>query len=262
MLLKTSEIIGRKIDAADGEIGKIMDIYFDDKSWVIRYFVVDVGTWQKKREVLLIPSAIKNLDNQHHGVSTSLTRQQIMDSPPAESDIPVSRQYEIRLHSYYGWLQYWTYPALAGLGIYTYPAPVATEDSPAAREKLRLEEQKLAQSDTHLRNATEVKGYSIKAIDGELGHVEDLLFDSDQAMRFTHFIVDTVNWWPSKNVVIDVATVNDINWNHKQIEVSIDCEMVKGAPEYDRSRIIDESYQTQISAYFRRAIEAKAKSLK
>ncbi len=33
MLLKTSEIIGRKIDAADGEIGKIMDIYFDDKSW-------------------------------------------------------------------------------------------------------------------------------------------------------------------------------------------------------------------------------------
>lgn len=33
------------IRATDGTIGHVTDFYFDDEAWVIRYLVVDTGTW-------------------------------------------------------------------------------------------------------------------------------------------------------------------------------------------------------------------------
>lgn len=33
------------IRATDGTISHVKDFYFDDEAWVIRYLVVDTGTW-------------------------------------------------------------------------------------------------------------------------------------------------------------------------------------------------------------------------
>ena len=48
---------GNAIVATDGEIGKVDDFYFDDKSWTIRYLVADTGNWLLGRKVLLSPIA-------------------------------------------------------------------------------------------------------------------------------------------------------------------------------------------------------------
>lgn len=47
--------------------------------------------------------------------------------------------------------------------------------------------------DTHLRSALEVSGYVIRALDGDLGHVEDVLFD-DVNWATRYLVVDTSNW--------------------------------------------------------------------
>ena len=39
------DLKGNAIVATDGEIGKVDDFYFDDKSWTIRYLVADTGNW-------------------------------------------------------------------------------------------------------------------------------------------------------------------------------------------------------------------------
>ena len=103
---------GKKIGATDGDIGHVKDFYFDDKTWSIRYLVVDTGSWLGGREVLLPPHvfaptalAISNSDNRV--LPANLTRQQIENSPSVDSQRPVSRQFEAEYHRYYGWPVYW-----------------------------------------------------------------------------------------------------------------------------------------------------------
>jgi uncharacterized protein YrrD len=43
------ELEGYAIHATDGAIGRVRDFYFDDESWVVRYFVVDTGAWLRSR---------------------------------------------------------------------------------------------------------------------------------------------------------------------------------------------------------------------
>lgn len=58
MLRSMSDLEGYAIAATDGTIGHVKDFYFDDKAWVIRYLVVDTGSWLSSRKVLISPIAI------------------------------------------------------------------------------------------------------------------------------------------------------------------------------------------------------------
>jgi len=55
MIQNINDLYGYKLAAIDGEIGQIKDFYFDDHDWVIRYLVVETGSWISGRQVLLTP---------------------------------------------------------------------------------------------------------------------------------------------------------------------------------------------------------------
>ena len=65
----------------------------------------------------------------------------------------------------------------------------------------RLTAKRISVRDTHLRSTHEVSGYHVKATGGEIGHVEDFLFD-DETWEIRYVIVDTRNWWPAKKVLL------------------------------------------------------------
>ena len=86
------ELYGNKLAARDGDIGKVKDFYFDDKTWVIRYLVADTGSWLPGRLVLLSPYAFEKLDLPEKTLHVRLSKKQIEDSPSLEVHMPVSRQ--------------------------------------------------------------------------------------------------------------------------------------------------------------------------
>ncbi len=51
-------LVGYTMGATDGEIGKVKDFYFDDKTWTIRYLIVETGDWLYGRKVLISPQAL------------------------------------------------------------------------------------------------------------------------------------------------------------------------------------------------------------
>ena len=57
-LRKLEELTGYLLYARDGEIGKLKQIYFDDKHWTVRYFVVHIGSWLLGQDVLVVPSVV------------------------------------------------------------------------------------------------------------------------------------------------------------------------------------------------------------
>jgi PRC-barrel domain len=45
MLRNSSEIIGYSVGATDGQLGRVVDFLFDDDTWLVRWLVIDTGSW-------------------------------------------------------------------------------------------------------------------------------------------------------------------------------------------------------------------------
>jgi hypothetical protein len=104
------EVFGYGIDAADGDIGQMSDFIVDDRTWVLRYAVVDTRKWLPGRTVLVAIPWIDSVSWSHSTVQIDLTRDQIKDSPEFDPREPVNRQYEDVLYDYYGRPRYWGEP--------------------------------------------------------------------------------------------------------------------------------------------------------
>ena len=104
--------------------------------------------------------------------------------------------------------------------------------------------------DPHLRSTKEVIGYYIEATDGNIGHVEDFLID-DENWSIRYVIVDTVNWWPGKKVVIAPQWIKDVSWTESRVYVDLSREHIKNAPEYDPTAMIDRGYEDKLYDYYR-----------
>src|SRR5450759_4968268 len=122
MLRSMNDLLGYAIRATDGDIGHVKDFYFDDHSWVIRYLVVDTGTWLSDRKVLISPVAIGHPDWTSRVLPAAITKEQVTNSPDVDTEKPVSRQYEEVLHDYYGYPYYWGGAGIWGMG--AYPGPL------------------------------------------------------------------------------------------------------------------------------------------
>lgn len=254
MLRSFNHIRGYAIHASDGEIGSLRDLYFDDLSTAVRYFVVDTGTWWPGKRVLLAPAAIGGVDAERREIVTGLTRRQVEDSPPVETEKPVSRQQEMELHTYYGWQPYWAVPPMVGsLAPFWGPATPATAyprsgDSRVAEEVAARERER---SDPHLHSAREVEGYHVAATDGEIGHVEDFLID-DRDWAIHLLSIDTGNWLPGRKVVISPAWLRGIDWTEQRILVDLSRRQIEDSPEYDPALTPDEGYMAQLAAHYGR----------
>lgn len=254
MLRSFNHIRGYAIHASDGEIGSLRDLYFDDQSTLVRYFVVDTGTWLPGRRVLLAPAAIGGVDGERGEIVTGLTRQQVEDSPSVDTEKPVSRQQEMELHTYYGWQPYWTVPPMAGtLAPYWGPAvPGAAYPRPdEARVAEEVAAREREHADPHLRSAREVEGYHVAATDGEIGHVEDFLID-DRDWAIHLLAIDTRNWLPGRKVVISPAWLRGIDWSKERVEVDLTRQQIKDSPEYDTAMAPDEGYLERLAAHYGR----------
>lgn len=249
MLWDVSAINGYTIKASDGRLGVISDLLFDDADWTIRWLVVDTGHWLSGRKVLLPLSALGRPDRAQRQFSVKLTMQQVKDSPDVDTDRPVSRQIEARVHEYFGWDPYWVGGLLPMDNAIATPF-VAPLYEPGANvlDPVRADVQP-HENDPHLRSVAVVTGYHAHATDGEIGHVEDfLLDDADWIIRFIK--IDTRNWWPGERVLIVPYSIRKIDWGGRLVYLDVNRQKVKGSPPYDPSVTVDGAYEEKFLKYY------------
>jgi hypothetical protein len=209
------------IHATDGNIGHVKDFFFDDAAWVIRYLVVDTGTWLSSRKVLISPVAIGTPDWAKKVLPVSITREQVKNSPDIDTERPVSRQHEMGYLSYYGYQHYWggdglwgavSYPSMMGLG-YSDATAKPQEQPDDVKAIARAEAARHRDEDPHLRSCKEVIGYHIQAIDGEIGHVQGMLVD-DETWAIRYLVVNTSNWWLGHLVLVAPQSIKQVSWSN------------------------------------------------
>ena len=228
MLYKARTLKGYALHSLDGEIGKVKEFYFDDQHWAIRYLVADTGNWLTDRRVLISPYALIAVIKDDEQIAVNLTKKQIEDSPPLNSDKPVSRQFEEAYYGYYGWPTYWDGPFMWGMSpSMSGPPPVIVRDTEKVRESAPGEKA----FDLTLRSTHDVSGHDVQASDGEIGHVEDFVID-DEAWAIRYLIIDTRNWWPGKSVLVSPQWIERISWSEQKVFVNLSRDLIKQSPEY------------------------------
>jgi hypothetical protein len=248
MLNSISHLEGATVAATDGEIGHIEQAFFDDQAWVIRYLVVDTGSWLSGREVLISPFAVTQPLGSGKIVEVALTRNQVKTSPPIDTHRPVSRRHEQETLRHYDYPDYW-----AGGGLWafsdlpTLPIPQTTGDNEAAAR-----DEVVPPEDVHLRSSLAVKGYRIQAEDDSIGHVQGFIFD-DESWAIRYLVVDTRNWWPGGTKVL-VATrwIDRIDWAESTVHVKLTREQVKASPVYDEATPVRREYEKRLHDAYKR----------
>lgn len=259
MLRTVSGLKGSAIQARDGAIGSIDDVLFDDRAFAVRWFVIDTGTWLPGRHVLLPPSQVGPSTTVPSAFPVDLTREQVKGSPGVETDQPVSRQMESDIHGYYGWAPYWAGPVAyapvrGGMGADTegnIPLPGSAPPPAATPSPVPPDERRAETGDPHLRSAREITGYHVKASDGEIGHVEDLLVD-DESWVLRYLIVDTRNWWPGKQVLVAPEWATSFRWAQQEVDIDLTRAEIKGGQEYDPVRTLTRADEELLYGHYRR----------
>jgi uncharacterized protein YrrD len=221
-----SRLIGKTIDALDGEIGHVDDLYFDDQAWSVRYLLVGTGKWLSGRKVLVAPESIVKPWHDQPAIAVNLTTEQIRSSPQVDSAIPVSRSAEELLHEHYQWIPYWD-PRIVAI------PPMPPSPPALAVEEVRAEGGTTESGvDVRLRSASELGGYHVRARDGEVGTVEDLLVDDDVS-HILFLVVEVKGWLFGKKVLAGRSLISRVDWPTSTVHVSANRQALKGAQEYN-----------------------------
>ena len=235
MLQVISPLNGFAIEASDGGIGTVVDFLFHDVTWKVRWLVIDCGTWLTGRKVLIHPSVISRADLEQRQFVVALTKAQVEGGPALLEDQPVSQQMENQLYTYYGWDPLWAGPDLAAIpGAMASPlmAPPYLGLGSTGEAEAHGEGSSSPGSNPHLRSVVEVTGYRVRAVDGEVGHIENLVID-DADWSVHYLVVDTRNWWIGKRVLISPIAVKAIDWSDRHFELDVSREQVKASPPWN-----------------------------
>ena len=251
MLRNLNDLQDYAIRATDGDIGSVKDFYIDDQAWVIRYFVVEAGSWFSSKKVLVSPFAFGDPNWQDKVLPVSITREQVSNSPDIDTDKPVSRQHENDYLDYYAYPFYWggaglwgaeSLPNLAMPQFVSTPSVIEPQpdnvvvDPPAAHHN---------SDDIHLRSCKVVMGHHIHASDGDIGHVQGMLVD-DKTWALRYLIVDTSNWWGGHLVLIAPDWIREISWFDGMVSLNVTRQQVKDAPPYDASFQVDRVHEVTL----------------
>ena len=210
--------------------------------------------------MLISPIAIGQPDWTNKVLPVSSTKEQVKNSPPVDTDKPVSRQHEIRYLGYYGYPSYWGGAGLWGSGAYPgmmlggyggIPVAPYGANREAQETYARADEARQQDEDPHLRSCKEVMDYHIEASDGDIGHVQGLLVD-EETWAIRYLIVNTSNWWLGHQVLIAPQWIKNVSWPKATVSVDLTRQAVKDAPPYDPTAQLDRMQETGLHEHYGR----------
>jgi PRC-barrel domain len=130
-------------------------------------------------------------------------------------------------------------PALAGFSVVTatvWDPASAGFSSKSDRQPLWWQCPCTLQGEVDMLHKTSyLRGFHLIATDGEIGHVDDLLFDESWSIRW--LVVDISNWIGGKSVLVPVEAVEQIDSPGKKILVRMTRDDIKKSRPADTADV-------------------------
>ena len=91
-----------------------------------------------------------------------------------------------------------------------------------------------------------LSGFSVEALDGGIGKVDDATHDVGQSF----IVVDTGPWIFGKKVMLPAGVVRDVDLDAETVFVNRTKDQIKDAPEFDEDTYADPTYRDQLGGYY------------
>jgi len=212
-----SEMSGMRVEGIDGSLGKVADILIDDRTWAVRYVVVETRSWLSGRQVLITPRHILDVEEnaiRRDSLTVNLDRERIGNAPLLKDGAPISRRYEEEYFLYYKQDAYW----FGGSDVWgaggTPPIPHTPE------EQARHDEAMKEIDKCHVRSLEAMQRYEVIASNCEIiGEVSDFLItEGDWIVRWVE--VTSSDPFHPLDFCINPGAVKKIDYKAKTITVA------------------------------------------
>jgi sporulation protein YlmC with PRC-barrel domain len=87
-----------------------------------------------------------------------------------------------------------------------------------------------------LHRLSRLRGCHIHAVDGEIGHVDDVLVD-ERTFGVQYLVVDTSNWIGGRSVLVSTGVLGAVDSVRQQITVQLTREQIQASPSVDTADI-------------------------
>ena len=228
MLRSLSGIAGYRIEAIDGDAGRVQDFVFNDFLWTVRHAVAASGSFRHRKRIAIRCSVLGQPRWESQVLPAGLTLAQLQQRTGELELEPASRRRDFAF-SEDNWLSPLPFPGTLALAVRA-PAPVAnSEPNPP---------------DPQLRSVQEVIGYSIRSRQGRIGRVDDFIVD-DEHWSIRYIAVSIGNWMPRKKVLIEPEWIESISADERDMVICLSNEGIESSPDYDPLEPVNSQYQVR-----------------
>ncbi len=100
-----------------------------------------------------------------------------------------------------------------------------------------------------LRKIKDLRGFELIAIDGDVGTIKEFYFD-DLDWTILYMVLDSGMWLPGRRILISPASLGDIDWVERKLQVLLTRGDIETSPEIDLHQPITREQEVRYFAHF------------
>src|SRR4030095_2189582 len=81
-----------------------------------------------------------------------------------------------------------------------------------------------------LRSVSAIRGFTIHATDGDMGAVDEFLFDDEQ-WTIRYLVVNTGGWLTGRLVLISPIALRTVDWKARTLDIALTSEQIEHSPD-------------------------------
>jgi hypothetical protein len=93
---------------------------------------------------------------------------------------------------------------------------------------------------------TDIVGYSLEAIDGGIGKIDEATSDKGSS----YLVIDTGPWIFGKKVMLPAGVIDRVDHENETVFVDRSKDEIKDAPEFDETRYTSDEYRDELGGYY------------
>lgn len=209
MKLSYKSLLDYDIHETNGHLGKVRDIYFDDRNESVLFFVIDTGGWFSEHDVLVTPNMIRSISERDKTIHLKISKEELEEAPSASSQPPASVEYE-RLYRQQQtmpifWNTDWNMAHFPSYSWGNY------ENTAVACEDVKK---------IHLRSANELLHYKAQLSNGEQDNILDFMID-DESWKVVSIVLDCGPWYAGVSKEFHLNYISKILWSKQVVYLDV-----------------------------------------
>lgn len=231
MLRSLKELERYAVYATDCKVGRCVDFLLGSPGWLVSHLVVKTEGVLGNHQVLIARDSVVDVDQAEERFHLALTADQVDRSPQlgAQRSAMSSR------------------------------AQFASSERPYETNDSELEAQASCSrspltssdrlDDSQIPSARALRGCAVRASDGCIGQVDDLIVQDD-IWEVRYLVLDTSKWWVGKKVLIAPQWATGVSWTERTLHVNMSIHAIRTSPEWDPSISLERDYEARLFRHY------------